>query len=154
MSILAHDLMQLLRSGRSTARDIGTLSARSRGRDHTALAALTSILFDDRTSRSLLTKIKARNGAARKVSRQYQGGTRMSHTPHELAEEFPGHVDKMHELKQSDAHFARLFDEYHEINRAVHRAETNIEPMETLAETDLRKQRAHLKDEIWHILSS
>ena len=78
----------------------------------------------------------------------------MSHTPHELAEEFPGHVDKMHELKQSDTHFARLFDEYHEINRAVHRAETNIEPMETLAETDLRKQRAHLKDEIWHILSS
>ncbi len=77
----------------------------------------------------------------------------MSHTPHELAEEFPGHVDKMHELKQSDAHFARLFDEYHDINRAVHRAETNIEPMETLAETDLRKQRARLKDEIWRYLS-
>ena len=77
----------------------------------------------------------------------------MSHTPHELAEEFPEKVELMHDLKMKDAHFARLFDEYHEINRAVHRAETNVEPMDTLAETDLRKKRAALKDEIWAILS-
>lgn len=77
----------------------------------------------------------------------------MSHTPHELAEEFPDKVDLMSTLKQSDAHFARLAEEYHEINRAVHRAETNIEPMEELAEVDLRKKRALLKDEIWSILS-
>ncbi len=78
----------------------------------------------------------------------------MSHVPHELAEEFPDKVDQMHDLKQSNAHFARLFDEYHDVNRAVHRAETNVEPMDNLAETDLRKKRAHLKDEIWSILSS
>lgn len=77
----------------------------------------------------------------------------MSHTPHELAEEFPDKIDTMSALKQSDAHFARLADEYHEINRAVHRAETNIEPVEELAEVDLRKKRAALKDEIWGILS-
>ena len=56
----------------------------------------------------------------------------MSHVPHELAEEFPDQIDRMHELKQSDAHFAKLFDEYHELNRAVHRAETNIEPLSDL----------------------
>ena len=78
----------------------------------------------------------------------------MSHTPHELAEEFPEHVAKMSELKQSDAHFANLFDSYHELNRTIHRAETNIEPMDGLAETDLRKQRAHLKDQIWGYLAS
>ena len=78
----------------------------------------------------------------------------MSHTPHELAEEFPAHVDRMHELKGSDAHFARLFDEYHDVNRAVHRAETNVEPMDNLAEGELRKQRAMLKDQIWGYLSS
>ena len=72
----------------------------------------------------------------------------MSHTPHELAEEFPDKVEMMHELKTSDAHFARLSEEYHEINRAVHRAETNTEPMEDLAQSELRKKRAHLKDEI------
>jgi len=32
----------------------------------------------------------------------------MTHTPHELAEEFPDHAQKIHELKVSDAHFARL----------------------------------------------
>ena len=77
----------------------------------------------------------------------------MSHAPHELAEEFPERIDRMHELKQSDAHFAKLFDEYHELNRAVHRAETNIEPLSDLAEIDLRKKRAHLKDEIWSYIS-
>ena len=77
----------------------------------------------------------------------------MSHTPHELAAEFPERADLIQELRQSDAHFARLSDEYHEINRAVHRAETNVEPMENLADVELRKKRAALKDEIWGILS-
>ncbi|TMV07859.1 DUF465 domain-containing protein [Ruegeria sediminis] len=77
----------------------------------------------------------------------------MTHTPHELAEEFPEKAERISQLKQSDAHFARLADEYHEINRAVHRAETNVEPMDGLAEVDLRKKRAALKDEIWGILS-
>lgn len=76
----------------------------------------------------------------------------MSHTPHELAEEFPEHVDRMSALKQTDAHFARLFDAYHDINRTVHRAETNVEPMDSLAETELRKKRGALKDEIWTYL--
>ena len=75
------------------------------------------------------------------------------HTPHELHEEFPDKADRIQELKQTDHHFARLADEYHEINRAVHRAETNVEPMENLAEVELRKKRAALKDEIWGILS-
>ncbi len=78
----------------------------------------------------------------------------MSHTPHELAEEFPDKIEVMSALKQSDTHFSRLADEYHELNRIIHRAETNVEPMEELAETELRKKRAALKDEIWSILSA
>lgn len=77
----------------------------------------------------------------------------MSHTPHELSEEFPDKIESIHELKETNAHFAKLADEYHELNRAVHRAETNLEPMEELAEVELRKKRAHLKDEIWRMLS-
>ena len=76
----------------------------------------------------------------------------MSHTPHELAEEFPEFAEKMHDLKTSDAHFAKLAEDYHEINRQVHRAESNIEPMEQLAEEQLRKQRAALKDQIYAML--
>ncbi|MXQ08453.1 DUF465 domain-containing protein [Alphaproteobacteria bacterium GH1-50] len=78
----------------------------------------------------------------------------MSHTPHELAEEFPAFTVKMHDLKANDAHFARLFDDYHEVNRQVHRAETNIEPIGATAETALRKKRAALKDEIWSYLTA
>ena len=77
----------------------------------------------------------------------------MSHTPHELAEEFPDKIEIMRELKQNDAHFARLADEYDEVNRAVHRAETHLDPMGDLAETELRKKRALLKDRIWGYLS-
>ena len=78
----------------------------------------------------------------------------MSHTPHELHEEFPDKADAISTLKQSDAHFAKLADEYHEVNRAVHRVETNVEPISSQAETDLRKKRAALKDEIWGILAA
>ena len=77
----------------------------------------------------------------------------MSHTPHELAEEFPDKVEAMHALKTSDAHFAKLSDDYHQVNRAVHRSETNVEPMAETVEGELRKERALLKDQIWGILS-
>ena len=78
----------------------------------------------------------------------------MSHTPHELAEEFPEHVEKIHALKTSNAHFARLYEEYHEINRAVHRAETNIEPTDDLNMEVMRKQRLALKDRIYGMLAN
>lgn len=76
----------------------------------------------------------------------------ITHTPHELAEEFPEHAQKIHDLKLKDAHFAQLVDEYHTVNRAVHRAETNVEPVSDQAETEMRKRRMVLKDEIAAIL--
>ncbi len=78
----------------------------------------------------------------------------MSHVPHELAEEFPGYVDLMHELKQSNGHFSKLFEEYHEINRAVHRAECDIEPTDDFHMSEMRKKRMVLKDEIAGILNA
>jgi len=77
----------------------------------------------------------------------------MSHTPHELHEEFPDFAEKMRILKQTDAHFAKLSDEYHNLNRAVHRAETNVEPIESLTELDMRKRRGVLKDQIYRMLN-
>lgn len=77
----------------------------------------------------------------------------MSHTPHELVEEFPDKAEQIHLMKISDSHFRKLFDEYHDINRAIHRAETLVEPMEDLAEHELRKKRMALKDELYHMLS-
>ena len=72
----------------------------------------------------------------------------MSHTPHELAEEFPEHAERIHDLKQSDAHFANLIEDYHEVNRQIHRMETEVEPVATHIEEETRKQRLLLKDKI------
>lgn len=72
----------------------------------------------------------------------------MTHVPHELMEDFPGMGDRMHRLKMSDVHFARLCDEYHELNRAIHRAETNVEPTDDFHVAVMRKNRMLLKDKI------
>lgn len=77
----------------------------------------------------------------------------MSHTPHELLDDFPQDQDKIHLLKTTDAHFAKLMDAYHEVNRAVHRAETGVEPCDASAETEMRKTRMRLKDEIAGVLA-
>jgi len=78
----------------------------------------------------------------------------MSNTPHELAEEFPEAAEKIHALKASNAHFAKLADEYHELNRQIHRIETDIEPTSDEHQTELRKQRLALKDEIFAMLKA
>ena len=78
----------------------------------------------------------------------------MSHVAHELTEEFPAEAAKIHALKASDAHFARLVDEYHEVNRAVHRAETRVDTIDSSAEAALRQKRMHLKDDIFRRLNA
>ncbi len=77
----------------------------------------------------------------------------MSNTPHTLAEEFPGQTEAIHNLKISDAHFAKLLLAYDEVNDEVHRAETKIAPISPAAESDLRKKRLQIKDAISKALS-
>ena len=76
----------------------------------------------------------------------------MSHTRHELAEEFPDAGEKIHALKMSNPHFARLAEEYHEVNRHIHRHESGVQPASDTHETELRKRRLVLKDEIYAML--
>jgi uncharacterized protein YdcH (DUF465 family) len=77
----------------------------------------------------------------------------MSHTPHELHEEFPGSAAVIHTLKEQNAHFARLADDYHEVNRAIHRYETDVEPVADEVLEEAKKRRLALKDEIAGMLS-
>lgn len=72
----------------------------------------------------------------------------MSHVPHQLHEEFPQDTARLHELKISNAHFVLLADRYHDVNRAIHRAEAEVEPTSGKALEDMKKQRLHLKDKI------
>ena len=76
----------------------------------------------------------------------------MSHTPHELREDFPEYVDKIHELKVNDAHFSKLADEYHEVNREIHRLEVATDHASQFEEEELRKKRMRLKDELYVLL--
>lgn len=76
----------------------------------------------------------------------------MSHVSHEIPDEFPEFKDKIHDMKMNDGHFSRLYEEYHELNREIHRIEaagvnTSDEEFENLKLTRIR-----LKDEIYHML--
>jgi uncharacterized protein YdcH (DUF465 family) len=71
-----------------------------------------------------------------------------AHTPNELGDVFPDAADAIRQLKLTDAHFARLAERHHELNRAIHRAETEVEPASDEHLEDLKKMRLHLLDEI------
>lgn len=70
----------------------------------------------------------------------------MSHTPHELTDTFPQQRELIRKLKQEDAHFARLADEYHEVNREVHRIEAEVEAASDERLEALKKRRLQLAD--------
>lgn len=76
----------------------------------------------------------------------------MSHVPHELHEEFPDQIEAIKALKDANAHFAKLVDAYHELNRTIHRMETDVEPTDDATLETLKKQRLALKDEIAQLL--
>ena len=72
----------------------------------------------------------------------------MSHTPHELRDAFPDAAEVLHELKVGNAHFASLADRYHDINREIHRIESEVEAASDDRTEMLKKQRLALLDEI------
>lgn len=76
----------------------------------------------------------------------------MSHVPHGLSEEFPQEAARIQALEQSSAHFARLVEAYRDVNRAVHRAETDVEPMADTHLEELKKRRLQIMDDIDRML--
>lgn len=71
---------------------------------------------------------------------------------HDLKHDFPEYQQKITELKVSDAHFRRLFDEYDELDHHIHKIETNAEPTTDEHLNELRIKRVHLKDELYSYL--
>jgi uncharacterized protein len=67
---------------------------------------------------------------------------------HPLVTDFPEYREAIHELKLHDAHFRRLFDEYHEVDREVVRIDEEIEPASDARTDALKQRRVHLKDEL------
>ncbi len=72
---------------------------------------------------------------------------------HDLHHEFSEYDEKIHALKISDSHFRKLFDDYHKVDKDIHRLEANeIYTDEEL--TTFRKKRLKLKDQLHQILKS
>ena len=73
---------------------------------------------------------------------------------HPLAVDFPEFKEQIHLLKANDAHFAKLFDEYGNTDKAVTRAENGVEHLSDAALEALKKVRIHLKDQLFQLLQA
>lgn len=71
---------------------------------------------------------------------------------HDLIHEFPEYRDAIHELKMKDNHFARLFDEYHDIDHEIVRIENAAEASSDDYLENRKKIRLKLKDELFSML--
>lgn len=71
---------------------------------------------------------------------------------HDLLHEFPQFRDQIHELKTSDRHFRKLFDEYHDLTKEIEKMEAEINPVSTRTEEDAKKRRVHIKDQLYRML--
>ncbi len=71
---------------------------------------------------------------------------------HDLATEFPEYKEQIHHLKMNNRHFARLFDEYHEVDSQLHRIEQEIEVHADDFVEGLKLRRLHLKDDLYGML--
>lgn len=73
---------------------------------------------------------------------------------HDLLHELPEYQDRIHQLKLENAHFKKVFDEYHELEHEIHRINTGVE---TVTDEQLHQLKANLlfmKDELVSIIKS
>lgn len=66
---------------------------------------------------------------------------------------FHEHRDLISQLKQSDAHFSKLFDEHNALDEQINNLEKDPVASHRHDEIEgLKKQKLHLKDEIFTML--
>lgn len=71
---------------------------------------------------------------------------------HDLHSEFPEFAKTIHELKLSNNHFARLFDQYHQATTSVETIEGKGSPVDDATLEEMKKKRLKLKDELYAML--
>ena len=71
---------------------------------------------------------------------------------HDLAHEFPEHLEAMQSLKANNPEFAKKFDEYHGITDEVERLELADIPVNDILIEEMKMRRVVLKDELYHAL--
>ncbi|MFB9885232.1 YdcH family protein [Balneatrix alpica] len=71
---------------------------------------------------------------------------------HDLVHEFPELRERIHQLKMEDRHFQKLFDEYHELTKAVENMAAEVTPVATHTEEEYKRKRLQLKDQLYAML--
>ena len=79
-------------------------------------------------------------------------GAATMHIPHELHDEFPGEALFIERLIKRNYEFGQLATHYDEVNRQLHRIESEEEPTADEVLERLKKQRLKLKDDIAALL--
>ncbi len=69
--------------------------------------------------------------------------------PHALNREFPELAAAVARLKVSDAHFTNLLQQHDALDQQITKDETGVAPMGDSALEALKKQRLHLKDQLY-----
>ena len=73
---------------------------------------------------------------------------------HDIVTEFPEYKDKIHSLKTTHAHFAKLYESYDTVNHEITKIETGGGAAITDEALEIeKKKRLKLKDEIVHMLA-
>ncbi len=73
---------------------------------------------------------------------------------HDLHSEFPEFNQQIHDLKISNAHFSKLFDEYHKLDHEVRRIENGVENTSDDYLEEKKKARLNLKDQLFTMLKA
>lgn len=67
---------------------------------------------------------------------------------------FREHRDLIAQLRQSDRHFERLFDQHNALDHKIQNAESGVERCSDTELENMKKQKLLLKDQIYNILQS
>lgn len=67
---------------------------------------------------------------------------------HSIAKDLPEYRESIHKLKEHDAHFSRLMDEYEVLDKQIVRIEQGLELLPDLELDTLKMKRVQLKDDL------
>jgi uncharacterized protein YdcH (DUF465 family) len=67
---------------------------------------------------------------------------------------FPEYRDLISQLKTTDHHFIHLFDKHNMLDQQIQNLEARIEKATDIEIEVLKKEKLHLKDEIFNLLKS
>ena len=73
---------------------------------------------------------------------------------HNLIKELPEYRDEIHDLKMNNRHFAKLFNEYHDIDHKIIQIECGAEATSDDYLDGQKKKRLTLKDELFVIIKA